>query len=92
VRKEYVSYLPHITRSHDTVLDGDCFRNVCHGHCRIILDNGVSLGVGLEFTSLGSTFCVLIHDVFDEHVFLFRCLQVHTSINYICYVYKTSRA
>lgn len=57
-----------------------------------ILDNGVSLGVGLEFTCLGSAVCVLTHNVFDEHVFLFRCSQIHTSINYICYVYTTTRA
>jgi hypothetical protein len=76
--------------SHDTALEGHCSHYVCHGHCRIILDNGVNLGVGLEFTYLGSAFCVLIQNVFDEHVFLFRCLQVHTSINYNCYIYKTT--
>jgi hypothetical protein len=77
--------------SHDTALDGDWSRYICRGHCRIILDNGVNLGVGLEFTYLGTAFCVLIQNVFDEHVFLFGCLQVHTSINYACYISKMER-
>jgi hypothetical protein len=90
VRNEYVSYLPHITGSHVTALDGDCSRSICRDHCESYWTMASVWVFDLEFTYLGSAFCALIHNVFDEHVFLFRCLQVHTPVNYAHYVYKTT--